>query len=739
MAAEAPSQTEEMSIPVLKSKSANLVLRSDPKLYPHPFVALVECLKVYILGLALTHAPTIPAALVHKAHYISNALFDTNNYVKSVTYEVVDSRGKTKRVQLTKEKFAEALHLPLCNSKEMVIPIAEQLVDMFNAMDTNHSWRQSVPSKRNNFRIYRGISLAFFFDAYLGGLLVWTLQLCSLKYPWNVMKSTRIATLLCCPILFEKSSQLHQQKPLLKPKEKRKLTGGPTGPKRVTKKRKPSQQTTTKQKQSKRGKKVSVVDESLDSERTRSANIKAEEEEEEEEEEEHPTSPIPETRPPNPTTSPLTTTITSEQTTTIHTITSDVPPTTAPQTSTIYTTESPLTSSTQTTTPISSIIENPIISAAQTSEPIITTSEPLTNISSSEVDKSLPDFPFGDDFDFETTTFSKPPSTAEAVAAFHMAPLVIEEDEDNSLYDSDFILGKQYKILNRKLDALLQSNIGFDPTRGTEANLEDQMAEVQKVLTDKMEKLVKDSEKRILDQQIDIKRILEAKFTTAVEQIDERQRLLKEQTEKSFKDLVEKMEPSNSKVVKALSTLNENTSFFNSQYQTNFAKHLSDAHKRIEELTAANSRSAITIFANKLKKTNAALTSDIIEKLKRTLQPMINVSLKMERSQAGRQHPPEIAQADPLSQPSQGGESAASGSAAPKSQALVTQALVTQALVTAPLTTQAQGTVTTTSILGRPPFIPTISTAGPTFGTTTTTEAGGSRSRPQDKITRRCS
>ncbi|KAI3510575.1 hypothetical protein L1887_17683 [Cichorium endivia] len=163
-----------------------------------------------------------------------------------------------------------------------------------------------------------------------------------------------------------------------------------------------------------------------------------------------------------------------------------------------------------------------------------------------------------------------------------------------------------------------------------------------------MEEMVKGSEKKILDQQIEIKRILEGKFNNVFEQVDERHRLLKEQTEKSIKDLVEKMEASNSEVVKALTTLNENTNSFNSQYQTSFAKHLSDAHKLIEELTAEQSRSAVTIFANELKKTNVAIASDVIEKLRRTLQPMINVSLNMERSQAGRPNPQAIAQAEPM-------------------------------------------------------------------------------------------
>ncbi|KAI3739797.1 hypothetical protein L2E82_30209 [Cichorium intybus] len=111
MAAEASSQTTEaMSVPNLKSQSSNLVLRNDLSLYPKPIDALVECMKRTVLGYALTCTPSVPATLVHRAHYTSNALFDSNN------------------------QFVEALRLLIYNSKEMVVPIADQLVGMFNEM-----------------------------------------------------------------------------------------------------------------------------------------------------------------------------------------------------------------------------------------------------------------------------------------------------------------------------------------------------------------------------------------------------------------------------------------------------------------------------------------------------------------------------------------------------------------------------------------------------------------------------
>ncbi|KAI3503742.1 hypothetical protein L1887_32191 [Cichorium endivia] len=133
--AESSSQTTKaISVPVLKNQSSNLVLRNDLKLYPALIDAIVECLKRSVLGHALTYTLVVPTTLVHRAHYTSNALFDANNHVKYVFYETIDAKGKTKKVQLTKEKFAEALRLPVYNSKEMMVPSADQLVTMFNEM-----------------------------------------------------------------------------------------------------------------------------------------------------------------------------------------------------------------------------------------------------------------------------------------------------------------------------------------------------------------------------------------------------------------------------------------------------------------------------------------------------------------------------------------------------------------------------------------------------------------------------
>ncbi|KAI3496682.1 hypothetical protein L1887_39053 [Cichorium endivia] len=84
-----------------------------------------------------------------RAHYTSNALFDSNNLVKSVFYEAIDSNGKTKKVQLTKEKFIDALHLPVYNSKEMVVPSAEQLVEMFNEMGYSPPLEKISTFKKN--------------------------------------------------------------------------------------------------------------------------------------------------------------------------------------------------------------------------------------------------------------------------------------------------------------------------------------------------------------------------------------------------------------------------------------------------------------------------------------------------------------------------------------------------------------------------------------------------------------
>ncbi|KAI3499716.1 hypothetical protein L1887_35525 [Cichorium endivia] len=432
-------------------------------------------------------------------------------------------------------------------------------------------------------------------------------------------------------------------------KGKKKATGGPSGPKKGEKKRKASEQATPKKKQQKKSRKLAIRDESSESEKqTSEANPEAEEEEHQ-----PPTLPhnIP---PPHPPT-------TAQQTTTIHTTSSEVPPPPPPKTS-------------STTVP-----------------PISSSSNTFLNIPSSALDTSLPDFPFQDDFDFETSTFTKPLSKEETMAVFHMAPIAIKDADEESLDDADFILGKQYKILNRKLDALLQSNTGFDPMKKPEASVEDLIGE--------------------------------GKLKTAVEQIDEKHQLLKEQTDKRMEELLKKLELSNSEVTKELHDLRSSTESFNSPYQTGFAKHLSDAHKRVEELTAELSSSAVTTYARELRTTNQTIVTNMVNKLKNALQPMINVSLKMDRSQAERARPQLIAQGEHDVHHSQGGESEVPGSQAGETT-------TSEAIITTTTTTQQQQQ----TILGRPPFIPLIpSKTGPTFGTTTTTEAGGSSSQPLRK------
>ncbi|KAI3515848.1 hypothetical protein L1887_14753 [Cichorium endivia] len=224
MATEASSQTTEaISIPVLKNQSANLVLRTDPNLYPQPFVAFVECLKVSVLGHALTHAPTIPAALVHRAHYTSNALFDTNNNVKD---------GH---------------------------PTAEQLVDMFNAMGYEPQLETISTFKKKQLPDFGEMLLKVSMDC-------------------DEVKTCRNTLLIPYPV--REIIPAAPAKVPTKAKGKKKVTGGPSGPKKVEKKRKASKQATPKRKQPKRSRKLLVVDESSDSERTPSANIQAEEEEE---------------------------------------------------------------------------------------------------------------------------------------------------------------------------------------------------------------------------------------------------------------------------------------------------------------------------------------------------------------------------------------------------------------------------------------------------------------------------
>ncbi|KAI3779340.1 hypothetical protein L2E82_09040 [Cichorium intybus] len=441
MAAEASSQTTEaMSIPNLKSQSANLVLRNSLQLYPQPIDALVECLNNSVLGYALTCTPSIPATLVHRAHYTSNALFDSNNQVKSVFYEAIDSKGKTKKVQLTKEKFVEALRLPVYNSKEMVVPSAEQLVEMFNEMGYSPPLERISTFKKNQlpdlWRYFFSIflrclsgrtsgldSASVSFQSILYGIyydvkvdyatILWN-DFCShinhslkgteMAHPrfWAIivhahylqagvvldvslpeLRYTPIAipplddepTPFCAQIpqvMLSKvpmecnelntyrntlvipypTRDLSQEASLManpKGKGKRRIAGGPSGPKKDEKKRKASVKTTPKRKQPKRQRELIPVDESSDSERTPSAVH--EEEHEEEQIENRPPSPT--TRPPTPlqtnippfppkTTQPpspphISTSLppppsTAQQTTTIHTTSSNVPPPPPPTT-----------------------------------------------------------------------------------------------------------------------------------------------------------------------------------------------------------------------------------------------------------------------------------------------------------------------------------------------------------------------------------------------------------------------
>ncbi|KAI3510859.1 hypothetical protein L1887_17996 [Cichorium endivia] len=656
MAESSSHTTEAISVPVLKNQSSNLVLRNDLKLYPAPIAVLVECLKKSVLGHALTYTPIVPATLVHRAHYTSNALFDANNQVKSVFYETVDNKGNTKKVQLTKEKFAEALHLPIYNSKEMVVPSADQLVAMFNEMGYEpllekismfkkaqlpDLWRYffSIFLRCLSGRTYGLDSASVAFQGLLYGIyydvkvdfasILWT-DFCS--HINHSLKGTEIAnarfwaivvhaqyqksgyvpdpsltemrfTPIAIPALDEVPAAFCAQIPegmlskvsddcievssyraaltipyptrdlapvepqvttkmLTRAKGKKKAVGGSSVPKRGEKKRKASEQTPPKRKQQKKSRKLITRDESSESEKVISEAIP------DPEEEEIQSSPVREAGPPSPpqfkippsppkTTKPLTPPpppTTALLTPPITTTSSEVPPPSPPKTSSI-----------------------PV-------PPITTASDSFLNIP--DPDTSLPDFPFQEDFDFETSTFTKPPTTEETMAIFHMAPIAMEEADEEGLDDSDFILGKQYRILNRKLDALLQSNTGFDPTKKPEASVEEQIAEAQTALIGKMEDLIRASEKKVLDQQLEIKRVLEAKLNTAVEQVEERHRLLAKETEKKVAAFVKSIELSNDEVKKELIDLRDKTDSFNRQYQTGFAKHLSDAHKRVEELTA---------------------------------------------------------------------------------------------------------------------------------------------------------
>ncbi|KAI3496692.1 hypothetical protein L1887_39063 [Cichorium endivia] len=477
--AEASSQTTEaISIPVLKNQSANLVLRNDLKLYPEPIDVVVECLKRSVLGYALTCTPTIPATLVHRTHYTSNALFDSNNQVKSVFYEAVDSKGKTKKGQLTKEKFAEALRLPVHSSKEMVVPSADQLVAMFKEMGYEPLLEKISTFKKNQlpdlwryfFSIFltclsgrtsgldsasvafQGLLYGIYYDVKVDfASILWADFFSHINHH---MKGTEIAnarfwaivvhahyqqsgyvpdpsltemkfTPIAMPTLDEVPAIFCAQIPEVM------LSKVPTDcnewSEEGREEEKASEQTTPKKKQPKRLRKLAIRDESSESEKHTSEAIP------EAEEEEHQSSPIHETRPPTPphTTIPPSPPKTTRPPTPPHTIPPPSPPTSAQQTTTIHTTSS------EVPPPL------PPKSSSTTVPPISSSSDTFLNIPSSGLDTSLPDYLFQDYFDFETSTFTKPPSTEETMAIFHMAPIAIEDANEESLDDTDFILGKQ--------------------------------------------------------------------------------------------------------------------------------------------------------------------------------------------------------------------------------------------------------------------------------------------------------
>ncbi|KAI3505775.1 hypothetical protein L1887_28011 [Cichorium endivia] len=515
MAAESSSQTTEgMSIPNLKSQSANLVLRNDLAFYPKPIDALVECMKRSVLGYALTCTPIIPATLVHRAHYTSQDLFGSDNQVKSVFYEAIDSKGNIKKVQLTKEKFAEALCLPIYNSKEMVVPSADQLVTMFNEMGYEPLLESISTFKKNQlpdlwgyfFSIFlrclsgrtsgvdsasvafQGLLFGIYYDVKVDFASIMWADFCS--HINHSLKGTEISnarfwaivvhahyqqigyisdpsltemrfTPVAIPVLDEKPDMFCAQIPEVmlskvstdcvevnnycktliipyptrdlsqaapvkehpKGKGKRKVTRGPSSPKRAEKKRRTSVKTTPKRKQPKRQRKLEVVDESSDSERTPSTVH------EEEHFADQPPSPPPTSKPltpprttappspPKTITPPPPPPTTAQQTTTIHTTSSEVPPppppTSAQQTTTIHTTTSDI-----------------------PPPPLPTTAPRTTTIPFSGIDFSLPDF------DLSQTETGQNPSSAAYFEAFHMAPIVAEGPSDEELPDEAFVLMK---------------------------------------------------------------------------------------------------------------------------------------------------------------------------------------------------------------------------------------------------------------------------------------------------------
>ncbi|KAI3708622.1 hypothetical protein L2E82_37927 [Cichorium intybus] len=681
MAAEASSQTAEaMSILNLKNQSSNLVLRNDLSLYPKPIDALVECMKRSVLGYALTCTPSIPATLVHKVHYTSNALFDSNNQVKSVYYEAIDAKGKTKKIQLIKEKFAEALRLPIYNSKEMVVPSADQLVNMFNEMGYEPPLERISTFKKNQlpdlwryfFSIFlrclsgrtsgldsasvtfQGLLYEIYYDVKVDfATILWT-DFCS--HINHSMKGTEIAnarfweivvhahyqqigyvpdvslpemkfTPIAIPILDDKPtgfcaqipnvmlskvplecnevnsyrntliipyptrdiSQVAPVKELPKGKGKRKMAGGPSGPKKEEKKRKTSVKTTPKRKQPKRQRKIMVVDESSDSERTPST-VHEEEQEEEEQFADQPPSPTSTTRP----TSPLQTTIppsppkTTRPPTPTHTIPPPPPPpTTARQTTTIHTTTSDI------------------------PPPLPTTAPPTSEVPVSDIDFSLPEF------DLPISPSRQNPTSAAFFEAFHMAPLNVEGVSDEDLPDEGFVLMKQYKVLNSKLDTLIQAQTGFDPTKPTLGDITEEIESLEFSLSKEFKDSIQKLEQKLLNEQNKIQSSFEKKLESAVTSINEKVDALTEKTDKT-----------NSEVMKVLQGLRSE-----SQQSTKLEKQLDGARAKIEELTAAQTASDVTRFTEELKRTNAALTQDLVAKLRVALQPLINFSDKLSRPQ----------------------------------------------------------------------------------------------------------
>ncbi|KAI3778967.1 hypothetical protein L2E82_08357 [Cichorium intybus] len=614
-------------------------------------------MKRSVLGYALTCTPSVPATLVHRAHYTSNALFDSNNQVKLVFYETVDSKGKTKIMQLTKEKFAEALHLPIYNSKEMVVPSADQLVSMFNEMGYEPLLERISTFKKNQlpdlwryfFSIFlrclsggtsgldsasvtfQGLLYGIYYDVKVDfASIIWT-DFCS--HINHSMKGTEIAnarfwaivvhahyqqpgyvpdpslgemkfTPIAIPILDDAPANFCAQIPNVM------LSKVPLECNEVNAYRNTlvipyptrdlSQAAPVKEQPKGKGKKkiTGGLSESSDSERTPSAVH--EEEQEEEQFINQPPSPTPTTRPlsppqtiippspPKTTQPPSPPPTTAQQTTTIHTTSFDVPPpppptTTAPQTSTI---------------------------------------------SSFGIDFSLPEF------DLPPSPSRQNPTSAAFFEAFHLAPLATEGVSDEDLPDEGFVLMKQYKVLNSKLDTLIQAQTSFDPTKPTLGDITEEIESLEVTMSKEIRDSVQKLDKNLLDRQNMIQSSFKQKLESAVTGVD-----------KKIEALAKKFEKSHSEVMQTLQGLRSET-----QKSTKFEKQLDEARAKIEELTAAQAASDISKFTEELQRTNAVLIQDLTAKLRTALQPLINFADKMSRPQ-GRP-----ATAQHMGHASQGGE-----------------------------------------------------------------------------------